>query len=159
MDPVFKFKFPFDNDLLFKEFESVRHTLTEYADPRNLMPSSNWLVSRELEKENVPYVNNITKALVIKYGITGYVSPRFYMLTKNTILRDHIDLNTKCSINHVILGEESPVTYTGYGAFFYETALLDTTLTHGVMNKGDDRILFKLSIFDETFDQVKSKLL
>ena len=122
------------------------------------MPSSNWLVSRELEKENVPYVNNITKALVIKYGITGYVSPRFYMLTKNTILRNHVDLNTKCSINHVIQGDKSPVAYADYGMFYYNTALLNTTLMHGVINKDTDRILFKLSIFDETFDQVKNKL-
>jgi len=158
IEPIFKFRFPFDDEHLLKEYKQVESLLEDYKDARYFEGSSNWLVTRDLEDLDVPYVKNMTMAIVKTYGIKGYVSPRFYFLQKKTILRNHIDLNTKCSINHVISGAESPVNYPDYGMYNYKTALLNTEKLHGVINKDSDRILFKISIFDESFEQVRAKL-
>lgn len=156
--PVHKFEFPFANDLLLREFEKVRYKLAPYKDDRYSAPSNNWLVLRDLENYDLPYVHNITLAVVKTYNIKGKVSPHFYFLQRKSILRNHVDLNTKCSINHVIQGGSAPVTYPEYGEYEYETALLDTGKLHGVINKEEDRILFKISIFDETYEQVFHKI-
>lgn len=156
--PVLRFQFPFSNELLLKEFEQVKDKLVPYQDERFTTPSVNWMVVPDLSQFNLPYVNNITLAVTKTYNIKGHISPHFYFLQKKSILRNHVDFNTKCAINHVIQGGTAPVTYPDFGVWHYETALLDTSRIHGVVNKEEDRILFKISIFDETYEQVFHKV-
>ena len=88
----------------------------------------------------------------------GEVRPRFYFLPKGVEIPEHIDNNTKCSINFLINSKNpAPVTIEGVD-YYYKTCLLNTQKMHSVKNNTEDRLLFKLSIFDDDFETVKEKI-
>ena len=76
----------------------------------------------------------------------------------NTTLDQHTDHGTLCSLNFILNNNTAPINFDGT-TIHYKNALIDTTKLHGVDNNNCDRLLFKMSIFDETFEQVKNKLI
>ena len=89
----------------------------------------------------------------------GEVRPRFYFLPKGVEIPEHVDNNTKCSINFLINSKNpAPVTVEGVD-YYYKACLLNTQKMHSVKNNTEDRLLFKLSIFDDDFDTVKEKII
>jgi hypothetical protein len=94
-------------------------------------------------------------------GLIGFVEdyrPRFYTLKSNTILEKHVDLGTQCALNFVLSNRAAPVTFEDTENFYYSTALFNTSIPHSVTNGDDDRILFKISIMDKSFEDVRERI-
>ena len=62
----------------------------------------------------------------------------------------HVDYHTTCSLNIARQGNAGEVTKS----YSYRTAILNTSNLHGVDNGPVDRRLFKISIFDQTYEEV-----
>lgn len=144
----------FDFDLFLKEYNRVKSNERDYA--RGGKSVDFWRVIR-LQDLNSELVKTYVEDFKFKYKIPGKVDGRFYRLKANTTLPMHIDSGTKCSINFLLNGDGAPVIFES-GEYVYKQALLNTSIMHGVVNGDKDRIIFKISIFESTYDEVKHKL-
>ena len=86
------------------------------------------------------------------------IRPRFMIQRSGYSLGFHKDAGTACSINFVCNNDPGPINFRD-GPEYYEVALLNTQVDHAVLETKEDRWLFKLSIFDKTYDEVKSILM
>ena len=84
-------------------------------------------------------------------------SPRFYWLEPFANIPKHIDNGTQCSINLIITENPAPITIEGVD-YTYLQALLNTTLPHSVQNGASERIMLKISIFDETYESLSERI-
>ena len=140
---IYAFEYPFDIELLklhydVQEFEG-------YTDKRYNQTLETWRIART---EMFSYALEICDIFNIKNG-----KPRFYLLEKNTVLPMHTDLNTTCSLNIVLSDDPAPVKFED-SSYTYNSCILNTTNMHGVDNGNSDRELFKISIFDQSFEEV-----
>ena len=141
MSPITHLNYPLNLDRLLVLADNIKNTASPYTDPR--YPDKvldTWLIL----KYNDVYIDEIMK----DFGVSG--SPRFYWQEPNSTLPMHVDNNTTCSINFVLTENPAPVTIEGTD-YIYEQAVLDTTKLHGVNTNNEDRILLKISIFDESY--------
>ena len=85
--------------------------------------------------------------------------PRFLIQEANSVLGFHRDKGTECSIN-ILLGDYKSFANVDFedNSYNYSQCLLNTQNLHSVKNKNEPRVLFKLSILDESFDQVCQKI-
>lgn len=121
---------------------------TDYYDP---------ITKRNLEGWGISHIEDgYGKAIadIFKEELQLEIRPRFYILEAGTTLPMHVDRGTRCSFNIVVDGT-SPITFED-GEYHYKQALLNTQVMHGVFNTVDDRVLYKLSVFDATFEQTKA---
>ena len=147
MNSIYKFDFELNEDILLLEYDRVKHLAEDYIDPRGQV--EDW----KMIKCNFHYAKYL-----IKYFMLGEVRPRFYFLKKDTVIPEHIDDGTKCSINFLLNSKNpAPVTIEGV-EYYYKNCLLNTQKIHSVKNDTEDRLLFKLSIFDDDFETVKEKI-
>ena len=58
-----------------------------------------------------------------------------------------------CSINYVLSNTDDKVTFKSFEES-YRCALLNVQEEHSVTNLKEDRLLFKVSIFDKTYNEV-----
>lgn len=103
------------------------------------------------------YADEIMEDLGLKEFVKDY-RPRFYILKANTILKKHVDFGTQCSLNFVLSDNTAPVIFEDIEKFYYKNSLFNTSLAHEVINGSEDRILFKISIFDRTFEEIRDKI-
>lgn len=147
MKPVYEIQHNFDDIRLLEELKS--QSSSSYSDDRYGEHDNFRLINDELrwaEREMQFFCNQFN----LPYG-----APRYYKLDANTVLLPHTDNNTTCSINHILNDEAAPITFNDYGEFYYTTAVLDTTKMHGVNNLGkNDRYLFKISYFENTYEEI-----
>lgn len=101
----------------------------------------------KISKYTSEYIERIMQDL----GVNG--SPRFYFQDPDSFLDWHTDINTLCSVNMVLSKDPAPISFRD-GDMFYHQALLNTTIPHAVKNGKSERILLKISIFDQTFEEV-----
>jgi len=149
MNNIYKFNFDFNEDILLLEYDKIKHKSENYIDRRPGGQAENWRI--------IPASFEYAKYL-IKYFNLGEARPRFYTLPKNSNIPEHIDDQTKCSINILLeTNNPAPVTIEGID-YHYKICLLNTQKIHSVKNTTEDRLLFKLSIFDDDFETVKKKI-
>jgi hypothetical protein len=162
---IFSFDFDFDLPLLTRLWhEKYEEKAETYDDPRldhymnrpefkaqyGDWSKDVWKVSR-MELEEYP------QKLIELFDVNA--KPRFYTLRPNAVLPFHVDNDTTCAINFILSDEPAPVTFQESGnTHYYKTAVLNTSLWHGVWNGPKERLLFKLSIFDEPFENVIKKV-
>jgi hypothetical protein len=140
------FDYQFDIAKLKEEFKNFQNKLETYKDPRYNVP--NFKVARGI---TFPYADELCNL----FNITA--RPRFYTVDPNSELGQHIDHGTTCSINILLSDNSAPVNFEGK-EYTYKQCLLNTQKMHGVINGADERVLFKLSIFDEDFETVAKKI-
>lgn len=142
---IFILDYPFDLDVLELYWDKYEAGLEGYTDPRYDQVADHWQISRS---DMFPYAQELCDMFGIKNG-----KPRFYRLKANTELPMHIDLNTECSLNIVLSDKPAPVNFED-GSYSYKSCILNTSVLHGVVNGPEDRRLFKISIFDQSFEEV-----
>lgn len=145
---IFPFEFKLNKKILLDEWNKVKNNLKEYNDERMKESTSNWKIVRH----KFDYADELSNIFNVN------ARPRFYILDANTTLAQHTDLGTLCSLNFILNNNTAPINFDGT-TIHYKNALIDTTKLHGVVNNDKDRLLFKMSIFNESFDEVKEKLL
>jgi hypothetical protein len=136
----------------------------------------------------LPIAHQQTELFLKYYSIVNTkVRPRYFIQAKDGYLSPHIDLTTQCSINTVLsdpsipiyLGgrsfniqteadeaakvikriESNDITKKHLTPYTYKTAAIDTTRIHMVDNKGhNERLLFKLSFFDISYDELVGRV-
>lgn len=142
---LLKINYPFNLNYLKSLYFSLKNKELTYNDERYGIVTD-WKIIR-VDKDN--YID-IEKQ---KLGIPN-AKARFYTLMPNSYLPEHTDNNTKCSINVILSSNNAPVCVEGKN-YYYTQCLLNTQLKHSVTNGPAERILFKLSIFEYSFEEMK----
>ena len=155
---ITKLNLDFDIDRLLLEYEQLIPNEKFYGDDRG--SALYWKVIRH-EDMTSKYCRNLAESIKHKYNIEGRVDARFYRLLPNELLPFHTDRGTQCSINVILSDQPAPISFriqNEISEHYYNVALINTQLEHSVDNGPEDRILFKISIFDEDFRSVEKKL-
>lgn len=139
-------KYNFDKNKLYIDFLKNLDNAKPYEDHRKKV--DNWKIIRCEKSE---YIQKICQDL----GIEG--DPRFYILEKCANLPQHLDHGTQCSINVLLSDGAAPISFMDK-QFYYDACLINTQLRHGVNNGNSERILFKLSIKNKSYNEVKNIL-
>jgi hypothetical protein len=145
-DNIFIFDFVFDKEILLKEFYNQSNNLITYTDPRG--ENKDLKIARLIDFDYANYLNSLFK-------ING--KPRFFVIEENSTLPMHQDHETLCSIN-ILLDENPAPIIIEEKEYHYYQGVLNTQKLHGVNNLGSRRIVFKLSVFDESYEQVCEKV-
>lgn len=142
-----------DRNWCLQVYKKVSEDAVTYTD--NVHRSSDdWKISR---LNSFAYADEIMDDLGLLDFVSDYRS-RFYLLEANALLTTHVDVGTKCSLNFILCDNPAPVTFEDTENFYYQNCLFNTSIPHSVINGPEDRILFKISIFDKTFDEVKQRI-
>ncbi len=148
MEPVLHLNYKIDKQCLLNEAAAIKYKAVGYTDSRYPdLSMDDWLVSHHTSK----YVEKIMS----DFKVTG--KPRFYWLQPHAVIPEHVDNGTLCGLNFILTDQASPISF-GDQHYFYESILVNTTMPHSVINNEHERIMFKISIFDETFEQVASRI-
>lgn len=148
---LFDFDIDFDRERLLDE-AGVSSGYETFLDPLNNRPANGWLIKR-IDSGYGLEVSNFFKDLLK----SSDCRPRFYVQQPKVTIPFHTDRSTLCSINILLTDKTAPIFFRS-GPVHYNTALLNTTVEHAVFNPSETRILYKISIFDKTFEEVKEKL-
>lgn len=148
MSPILHLNYEIDKQRLLNEAAIIKHTSVGYTDSRypNLK-MNDWLIGYH----DSEYTEHIMK----DFGVIG--KPRFYWMKPHAVIPEHVDNGTLCGLNFILTEHASPITFQTKD-YIYESALVNTALPHGVKNNQHERIMFKISIFNETFEQVASRI-
>jgi hypothetical protein len=146
MKPLVHLNYPLDVEILLLKADLYKRQGEAYYDPRYKKTLDYWL---QYKINNDSYINRIMD----DFGLNG--KPRFYWLQANSVLPEHVDNNTTCSLNFILSEDPAPVTIGG-DDYLYSQCLLNTTIPHSVTNTGPERILLKISLFDVSYQDVVS---
>ena len=157
MSPIFNFDFKFNTFALLTELDRHKNTIGSYNDKR-YGKIDNFKILRA--NDSLKMMQQECKRFLLHYGFKpSDGEARYYILKANSVLPMHTDMDTKCSVNHLLEGT-APIQFENHGVYEYSTALLDISLPHMVDNSNlPDRLLFKISFFNHTFEQVKSQII
>lgn len=139
------FDYKFNYDIIESYWNNHKDNFAGYSDPRTDGDLDHWQIAR---LEIFDYAQEICDTFKIQNG-----RPRFYILKADTTLGMHTDYNTTCSLNICLSDDNAPVKFND-NTYTYKTAILNTSNNHGVVNGPNDRRLFKISIFDQTYEEV-----
>lgn len=141
----------FDRVSLYNEACDLKGYET-FIDPKTQLPIHGWLIKR-IDSGYGSIISNFFK----NYFQLKDCRPRFYIQEVGVSIPFHKDRGTQCSFNFVLTDDPDPITFRDE-TLIYTTALLNTSVDHAVLNPKKKRILFKLSIFDKSFDEIKNVL-
>ena len=148
MKPLIHLNYPINKDILLIESDKARETAKPWEHPE--APSSpwdEWLVSHYKSD----YIDKIMKEL----NIVG--KPRFLYTRPNFFLKTHKDISTQCAVNILLSDDPAPINIEGVD-YYYTLALINVQIPHSVTNGSKERVLFKISIPDKSFEQVASEI-
>jgi hypothetical protein len=147
--PITHLNYPADIEQLNKSAAAALKFSKSYTDSRypNLK-MSDWLIGK--------YTDDHIEKIIRDFNVNG--SPRFYWLEPDARIPIHVDNNTLCSINIILTPDPVPIIIDNV-EYKYTQCLLDTTRPHGVINGPSSRILFKISIFDRTYHDLRQNIM
>ncbi len=119
-----------------------------FVDPSNGFVFNGWFI----KKIDSGYAYQVSEQIRKMIG-SNDCRPRFYRQNRGFNLRFHKDRDTQCSINFVLSGKEDEVSFEKF-SMPYSIALLNTSEYHAVTDLKSDRVLFKISIFDLSYQEV-----
>ena len=148
MEPILHLNYNIDKKTLLTESVEAKKNAIPYTDSRYPdLKLNDWLVSHHTSD----YVESVMSDL----GISG--KARFYWLQPYAVIPQHVDNGTLCGLNFILTDNASPITF-GDKDCIYEAALVDTTVPHSVKNNEHERVMFKISIFNQRFEEVAEQL-
>jgi hypothetical protein len=146
--PLVYLDYPLDKARLLQDSIDAQKVSIPYQDPRYPEYQFDyWAISR--------YTSEYIQQIMQDFEVNG--KPRFYWLKENSKLPEHVDNGTTCSINFVLSNNLSPVTF-GDNDYMYSMALLNTSIPHSVTNGDTERLLFKISIDTESFEELAARI-
>ena len=86
------------------------------------------------------------------------IVPSFLHQDPNTIVPQHRDSKTLCSVNVLTVDDCSPITFEDVGDITYDCALINTRQRHMVKPHPEDRYLLKFSVKDKTYEECYERL-
>lgn len=136
------------------DYETILKEALDQKDYENFVdPKDGTIVTQwKIKKTNNGYSKKISNYYE-KFLESKECKPRFYIQQKNWSLPFHKDRGTLCSINYVLSNTDDKVTFKSFEES-YRCALLNVQEEHSVTNLKEDRLLFKVSIFDKTYNEV-----
>jgi hypothetical protein len=148
MTPLIHLDYPIDTTILLQSAATARLSSKPYTDSRySDLKLDRWHIGH--------YSDKIIDKIMQDFEVDG--KPRFYWLEPFAEIPEHVDNGTQCSINLILTQDPAPITINSI-EFYYKQALLDTTVPHAVFNGPNERIMLKISIFDETYEQFKKRI-
>tara|TARA_B110000211_G_scaffold21757_1_gene22517 strand:+ start:1861 stop:2376 length:516 start_codon:yes stop_codon:yes gene_type:complete len=143
--PVFLFDFDVDKEwLLDKALQETRKQFYHHGRKEERVEGYTYA--------HVEYPE--LKELVGRFGlaIQGKWNMKFVYIAPNTIVDWHKDWGTQCAFNWVINGNTAAIKYRDR-PYAYKSAIINTQEEHMVNNNDKERILFKISIFDRSYEE------
>ena len=152
--------FDFDYDLFLNEYHNLKHLEKDYERGGKSLSHFRMIRDKDNQSEHANAFADMVKDM---FSLPGKVSSRFILLKANTSLPEHTDSDTQCALNFLLSGDKTPVLFDKKHAdykleYHYKQALLNTQIPHMVHNGPEDRILFKVSIFDLPYFEMKNLL-
>lgn len=123
-----------------------------FIDPLDGKKINGWMIKKNL----IGYGKEIADSICKLLGVTDY-KPRFYLQDPGVIIDFHKDRGTLCSLNYVLSDNPAAISFR-CGDYHYKSALLNTQVDHAVINGGQRRLLYKISIFDKSYGEIKNVL-
>ena len=145
MLPITKTKYPINRQQLLFEANQARVNTKTYSDARVVQGVAGWEISRSS--------SDCIYSLMKSIGVEKIAKPRFYYMKPHMVLPLHVDLNTQCSFNFILTDNPAPIEIEGVD-YFYTQALLNTTKQHTVFNTSEERVLLKLSILNQSYENI-----
>ena len=122
---------------------------------------------KEEKVEGYKYAHISYPELEIMAGANGLnlnckYNMKFVFIAPNATIGWHKDWGTKCAFNWVINDNRAAIRYSNGQegaqlAYVYNSALINTQEEHMVQNNDKERILFKISIFDRSYEEICNK--
>ena len=113
-----------------------------------------------LKRENNLQFENkgdpVTKFVYFDTSLKEYNMIYLYN-NESDMISQHTDYLTQCSLNFNLGKNPSPVSVNGNDVV-YTCSLLNVQKPHSVQNGYDERILFKISIYSDTYESYLKKL-
>jgi hypothetical protein len=148
MDPLIHLDYKIDKLKLLKESSLAKINSKGYIDPRYPdLTLEDWKIGH--------YTSHYIEKIIKDFDVIG--KPRFYWLNPYAKIPEHIDNGTLCSINIILTDSAAPIVINNK-EYKYNLALLNTQVPHSVNNNEIERIMLKISIFNETFDNLASRI-
>ena len=150
---IYEIDYEYDRLLLLEE--SMDRDYGSFIDSKTGLVWDEWLICRNIGpigSQVAEYFESILQT---------NIEPRYYIQRKGMRLPFHCDRDTQCAINLILNDSQDAIefrvnekVYTNH----YQTALIDTQTEHQVVTVTDDRILYKLSMKQMSFEEAKKKL-
>lgn len=154
LTPIHIFDYPFDDEKIEDRYFS--NQWEDYKDTRlgTTWPTYKMSAFSKYDNNEKKDVWDYAEEIIEDLGLSNCdIHPRFFWLGPNTRLGPHTDDKTLCSINYIINDDYGPIVVEDK-TYYYKSCLLNCQRTHGVPTYPKERRLFKLSIFDKTFEEV-----
>jgi hypothetical protein len=155
--PITHISYPLDTDKILEIATLARTDSSPYNNSRGAMKHWRWF-----HKFKDPYIKKVMDDL----EITGWAD--FYFQAPNTLLGTHVDPKCRCGVNFVLSPSPAPITFYEQAVsindigppteYTYKQALLNTTVPHSVQTSSIERVLFKICIDDESYEQVVARM-
>jgi hypothetical protein len=140
--------YPVDREILLESATAARLQAKPYTDSRYPdLRLDNWHIGH--------YTDIHIEKIIADFEVIG--KPRFYWLEPFAKIPEHVDNGTQCSINLILSDTPAPITIQG-NDYTYQQCLLNTTIRHSVSNGPVERIMLKISIFDETYEHLANRI-
>jgi hypothetical protein len=148
MLPIVHLNYPLNCELLLHQASEARMFSKPYTDNRYPdIQINDWHIGHYSSE----YINQIMS----DFKVRG--KPRFYWLEPFAEIPEHVDNGTLCSLNFIVSPGPAPIIIEDT-EYLYKFVLLNTTLKHKVINNENERIMLKISIFDESFESLANRI-
>jgi hypothetical protein len=148
MNPLVHLNYPLNIELLLQQASEARLLSKPYTDNRYPeMQLNDWHIGH--------YTSEYIEQIMRDFGING--KPRFYWLEPFAEIPEHVDNGTLCSLNFILSPDPAPIVIEDV-EYIYKSVLLNTALRHSVTNNENERVMLKISIFDESFEDLAKRI-
>lgn len=150
---IYKIDYEYDRLLLLEE--SMDRDYKSFVDSKTGLVWDEWLICRDIGPVGSKIAADFESILKTK------IEPRYYIQRKGMRLPFHCDRGTQCAINLILNGSQDAIEFRIDDKVYtnqYQSALIDTQTEHQVVTVTGDRILYKLSMKEMSFDQAKKAL-
>jgi len=148
---LINFDIDFDKETLLKEANDPEG-YENFRDPLTNNPINGW----QIKRITTGYGYTLSESFKNFFELQD-ARPRFYIQHPNVTIPFHTDRNTLCSFNILLTENTEPITFRD-STVSYRVGLLNTTVEHAIINSKHIRILYKISIFDKSFEEIKNVL-